>query len=120
MQVYCATKVFEKYWAKSLTEEVRENNIDVLTMFPFYVSTQMTNSLTGFGVASAKSYVSSALKALGNTSEASGTFIHELEAGLVGFFLNIMWYSKRLLQMSETACKCHTDKMNALAKVKKQ
>lgn len=81
ISLYSASKAFVSHFSTSLELEVRKHNICVQALEPMYVATRMTkfsNFLTCTNP-DAKSYVSSALKSLGRTTQTTAYYSHTLQ-----------------------------------------
>ena len=77
---YCCTKKFERHWSEALRLECSHDypNLEVGTLCPMYVSTQMTHNLPpdATGVITASQYVDGAFKLFGNANLVYGPAVH--------------------------------------------
>lgn len=68
MAVYSCTKVFDRYLSESLRVELKDSNVEVLTVCPMFVQTNMTLNTEpgwGTGITSCSQYVDTLVRSMG-------------------------------------------------------
>ncbi|KRX06471.1 hypothetical protein PPERSA_05084 [Pseudocohnilembus persalinus] len=83
---YCATKSANDKYSQSLSWELKDENIDVLSLKPFFVTTKMTGFQKKMGAISPKACAQGALNHLGELTTTNGDKAHKLQ----GFFTRSM------------------------------
>ena len=86
-RVYTMTKAFVLYFSKSLHYESK-GKVDILTVCPGFVSTQMTGFRKTFDTIQPTACISGVLKDLGQHSETNTHWLHEL----IFNFIQNTWY----------------------------
>jgi len=95
MTHYSASKRFVDLFTRALEYEYRDTGIQIQSINPFYVSTNMTsNASTNIFMQSADNYTESAIRTLGTTRRCYGHWFHAL-FGWVG-----EWIPERLYMFS--------------------
>ncbi len=79
---YSATKTYDDVFSESINLEVK-NNIDVLTVRPFYVSTPMTKNTTSATHATASQTAKEVVDSLGQVDICYGPFTHRINAAMI-------------------------------------
>jgi len=99
LSVYAAAKAFVQYWSKSLAEETKAFNIDVLCLEPGPVCTRMTSYAEefrqpGLMVATPSAYARSSIATLGWTQRTTGYWPHALLSYLTGsiWLPDVVWF----------------------------
>ena len=86
-RVYTMTKAFVLYFSKSLHYESK-GKVDILTVCPGFVSTQMTGFRKSFDTIQPAVCIRGVLKDLGQNSETNTHWLHELTFS----FIQNTWY----------------------------
>uniref|UniRef100_A0A0N5C8K4 Very-long-chain 3-oxoacyl-CoA reductase n=1 Tax=Strongyloides papillosus TaxID=174720 RepID=A0A0N5C8K4_STREA len=83
--VYSATKKYVSFLTGILQKEYHDSGVLFQAVSPMMVATNMSKvKKTSFFTPSPTQYVKSALKTVGNASETTGTFSHQLQAEILG------------------------------------
>jgi 17beta-estradiol 17-dehydrogenase / very-long-chain 3-oxoacyl-CoA reductase len=87
LSLYSATKVFVNNFSIALNFEYIEKGIQIQSVLPFYVSTNMTKNIkNNLMIPSAQQYVRSALKTVGIEKQTFGYFVHKV----IAFFQSLV------------------------------
>jgi 17beta-estradiol 17-dehydrogenase / very-long-chain 3-oxoacyl-CoA reductase len=114
LSTYAATKAFNRVFSKSMAMELKQFNIDVLTVTPSGVSTSMTQGpgkhkpRTSFFMVSPAEMARDTLNSLGVSSETCGHRNHNIFLFL--FKLLPRFLQKRLLLKQLTALKLNSER----------
>ncbi|CAL8267806.1 unnamed protein product [Merluccius merluccius] len=90
LSLYCATKVFIRYFSQCLDAEYRSEGITVQCVAPLLVSTNMTlNCDVNCLVKSASDFAREALNTVGYTNYTNGCLSHRLQVSRMGCYAPI-------------------------------
>uniref|UniRef100_A0A0K0EEF9 Estradiol 17-beta-dehydrogenase 12 n=1 Tax=Strongyloides stercoralis TaxID=6248 RepID=A0A0K0EEF9_STRER len=104
LAVYSATKKYVNHITEILQKEYSSSGICFQSLCPMMVATNMSKvKKPSFFTPSPTQYVKSALKTIGNASDTTGIFAHQLQAEFVGllpeFVLNyLLWSTNKTIR----------------------
>ena len=75
---YCSSKLYDDFLSRALAYEYRKK-IDILSVKPNFVSTPLTRNMRGLLVVNKNECAGGSLKALGNSDETFGHWLHHIE-----------------------------------------
>lgn len=121
LSIYCGTKAFVNNFSESLYFELKERNIDIFCLTPYYVSTKMTGyKKISFDTITPEECVRSAIKQFSyGKRESSGNYKHEIVTALLenlwlrSYFIKIKkTYYKNLVERAEKILNLRRRKTN--------
>jgi 17beta-estradiol 17-dehydrogenase / very-long-chain 3-oxoacyl-CoA reductase len=93
LSVYAATKVFNNYMTRTLAEELKDENIDFLSLKPAFVESNMSKKKAdGYYVITPQQCVTGALRDLGYEIETFGYWTHKLQGFMFGLIYLLIKY----------------------------